>query len=59
MFARGVQRDTVPSRKCDYPLLFVEYQIARNICVTVRWVRRVQSAIVPSAAEARDCRSPG
>ena len=38
MFACGVQRDVVLSRKCDYPpLLLVENQNVRNICLTVRW----------------------
>ena len=38
MPARGVQRDTVLSRTCDYsPVVRGVYQNVRNICVTVRW----------------------
>ena len=60
MYARPVRRDTVPSRKCDYPpLLRGVSNCAQHLRDGTVSVRRGQSAIVPSSAEARDCRSPG
>ena len=59
MSAHGVRRDTVPSRKCDYPILVreVSHCVQHLLDGTVA-VRRGESAIVPSSPEARDCRSP-
>ena len=61
MFVRGVRRHTVPSRKCDYPLLVrgvLTWQCAQHLPDGTVSVRRGQSAIAPSSPEALDCRSP-
>ena len=59
MYAHGVRRYTVPSRNCDYPpLVRGVSNCAQHLRDGTVSVRRGQSAIVPSSAEARDCRSP-